>query len=176
MRKTMVIAFAGMFVSALGSALAGWDDGGAMATAAFERLKGLEGVWEADLGGGDKARSRIEVIAGGSAIVDRYQDTKLGRGKEMVTVYHLDGDRLLLTHYCVAGNQPRMKLESFDPTTGELRFEFLDATGLRRPGAGHMHRALYRLEDSRHFSTVWDWVEKSKTTSQEAEHYTRVSP
>lgn len=176
MKETMVMAFGGVFLATVAAMAGPASETDASAAAAFERLKGLEGVWEADLGGGEKATSRIEIISGGSAIVDRYQDTKLGPGKEMVTVYHLDGDRLLLTHYCVAGNQPRMKLESFDPAAGELRFEFLDATGLRDPGAGHMHRARYRLEDSRHFSTVWDWVEKGKTTSQEAERYTRVSP
>ena len=31
------------------------------------------------------------------------------KGKEdMISMFNLDGDRVVLTHYCAAGNQPRM--------------------------------------------------------------------
>jgi hypothetical protein len=92
----------------------------------------------------------------------------------MVTLYHLDGDRLLLTHYCMAKNQPRMRLASFDPLRGELRFEFLDATNLPTPAAGHMHRARYTVEGPDRFTTAWDFVEKGKTTFNEVFTFTRA--
>ncbi len=92
----------------------------------------------------------------------------------MLTVYHLDGDRLILTHYCMAGNQPRMQASSFNPDTGELQFQFLDVTNLASPGAGHMHNARFRLVDNNHLKTEWQFYENGKPKMTEAAQYTRV--
>ena len=143
---------------------------GPNAAAAFERLKGLVGEWEAVQANGQKATSRFEVIAGGSALLER----ETGMGSEMITLYHLDGDRLLLTHYCMAGNQPRMRLTAFDPATGELAFEFLDATGLPNPAAGHMRRARFWLEAANRYSTQWNFVENGKSTFDEKFKFARM--
>jgi len=43
---------------------------------------------------------------GGTAVLERFTHPGSGGPQTMLTVYHLDGDDLLLTHYCVAGNQP----------------------------------------------------------------------
>src|SRR5437764_1790145 len=111
------------------------SNGGVDAQAAFARLKMLAGEWEADTPMG-KSHITYEVIAAGSAVVER---DSIGNMAPMLTVYNLDGNRLLLTHYCMAGNQPRMQARSFDAATGDLRFEFFDATNLVKPGAGNMH-------------------------------------
>src|SRR5690348_9833305 len=73
------------------------------AAAAFSRLKSLAGEWQADTQTG-KAYLKYEVIAAGTAVMERETAEKM---PEMLTVYHLDGKRLVLTHYCMAGNQPR---------------------------------------------------------------------
>jgi len=91
-----------------------------------------------------------------------------------LTVYHLDGDRLLLTHYCMAGNQPRMQARSFNPESGELEFQFLDATNLTAAGTGHMHDARFRLIDNNHFSSEWDFYENGQRKFAESAQYTRV--
>jgi hypothetical protein len=143
------------------------------ARAAFERLKQLAGAWLATAGDGKGAATSFEIIGGGSTIVEKYRDPRMGPGNEMVTMYHLDGARLLLTHYCMAKNQPRMQLTFFDPATGELRFEFLDATNLASPGAGHMHSARYTLENPDRFTTVWDFVKDGKVAYSETQHFTR---
>ncbi len=102
------------------------------AAAAFARLKTLVGEWEANTPDG-KARLSYELTGGGTALVERENaDSMPG----MMTVYHLDGGRLILTHYCMAGNQPRMQASGIDPQTGEIRFQFLDATNLASPGGG----------------------------------------
>src|SRR5437764_568426 len=98
---------------------------------AFARLKTLVGRGESP--DARKERLDLELIAGGTALVER--ERAEGR-PEMMTVYHLDGDRLVLTHYCMAGNQPRMQLRGFDATTGQLTFDFVDAGNLASPGAG----------------------------------------
>src|SRR5579872_2208685 len=74
------------------------------AAAAFARLQTLVGDWEADTDMG-KARLHYELIAGGTALVERFSAEKM---PSMLTVFHFNGDRLMLTHYCEAGNQPRM--------------------------------------------------------------------
>lgn len=92
----------------------------------------------------------------------------------METVYHLDGSRLLLTHYCMAGNQPRLEAKSFNPDKGELQFRFLDATNLATPNAGHMHDVLIRFVDNNHFETEWQFYENGKPKFTEKAQYTRV--
>jgi len=79
-------------------------EGSTPAAAMFARIKSLAGQWEAQVNGG-KAEITYEVIAGGSAVMERESAEGM---PPMLTVYYLDGNRLLLTHYCMAGNQPRM--------------------------------------------------------------------
>ena len=139
------------------------------ATAAFGKLKTLAGQWEADTPQG-KAHLSYELIAGGTAVEERISSDKM---PVMVTVYHLDGGRLLLTHYCMAGNQPRMLAGPFHPDTGELEFQFLDATNLAA-GAGHMHSARMRFVDSNHLVSEWQFDENGKPKFTESARYTRV--
>src|SRR5215475_1793397 len=112
------------------------------AAAAFSHLKSLAGEWEADTQMG-KVHVSYELVAGGTALLERESGDKM---PVMLTLFHIDGDRLLLTHYCMAGNQPRMQAKRFDPAIGEIEFQFLDGTNLT-PGAGHMHNARFRLGD-----------------------------
>jgi hypothetical protein len=92
----------------------------------------------------------------------------------VLTVYHLDGDRLLLTHYCMLDNQPRMQAREFNRESGELRFEFLDATNLKEAEAGHMHNATMRFVDDDHFVSEWDFYENGRRKTTETFKYTRI--
>jgi hypothetical protein len=141
---------------------------------AFAQLKSLAGDWESKAPDGSKSRTRYEVVSGGSAVVEHFENDALGAANAMVTVYYLDGDHLRLTHYCMAQNQPRMQAESFNKLTGELRFAFLDATGLSSPEAGHMHNATFRFVDADHFATDWQFFEGGKPKMIESVQYTRV--
>ncbi len=137
--------------------------------AAYARLKTLVGDWEAttDMG---KAHVSYELIAGGTSLVERESGEKM---PAMLTVYYLDGDRLLLTHYCMAGNQPRMEARAFNAETGEVDFQFLDATNLK-PGAGHMHNVKIRVADAEHLNTEWEFYENGQRKMAETAQYTRV--
>ena len=138
--------------------------------AAFARLKGLVGEWQADTSKG-KVRVSYELIAGGTSLVERDSSDKM---PVMVTVYHMDGNRLLLEHYCMAGNQPRMEARSFNAETGELRFQFVDATNLANSNASHMHSAAFRIADGDHLSADWDFYEGGQRKMTESFRYTRV--
>jgi hypothetical protein len=154
----------------LASAAVHAGDGAIDAPAAFARLKSLAGEWQADTSKG-KARLTYELIAGGTSVVERETAENM---PAMMTVYHIDGNRLLLEHYCMAGNQPRMEARSFDPATGELRFEFLNAANLSSKDAGHMHNAAFRFIDGEHLSTHWEFYEGGQRKFAENAEYTRV--
>jgi len=139
--------------------------------AAFARLKQLAGEWQsAQAADGKTSHLSYRVIADGSAVEERFT----GAPGEMLTVYTLSGDRLLLTHYCMAHNQPRMEAHSYNSASGSLDFDFLDATGLASPGTGHMHSASFQFIDNDHFRTTWQFVENGKPKFNEPFEYTRV--
>ncbi len=138
--------------------------------AAFSRLKSLVGEWQADTGMG-KVHVSYELIAGGTALVERESGEHM---PPMMTVYHFDGNRLMLTHYCMAGNQPRMQATAFNASTGAIKFRFLDATNLKSPGDGHMHNADIRIVDNNHMQSSWQFYENGQPKMTESADYTRV--
>ena len=75
--------------------------------ARFEFLKQLEGIWVGESDSDELPDNVVEfrVTAGGTAIEER---EFAGTPMEMLTVYHMDGDDLVATHYCMLGNQPRV--------------------------------------------------------------------
>jgi hypothetical protein len=87
--------------------------------AAFEKLKGLAGTWSGPVGtvDGPKGTVRYEVVSGGSAVMEVLFP---GDPHEMRSMYHLDRGDLVMTHYCSAGNQPRMRLSKTGSTAAKL--------------------------------------------------------
>jgi hypothetical protein len=138
------------------------------AQAAFDRLKQLQGEWEAKSADGKTEHISYRLIAAGSAVQEVYS----GAHGDMLTVYTLDGNRVLLTHYCMAHNQPRMAASRLE--NGELDFQFLDATGLDSPATGHMHNASFHFTDENHFSQNWHFVENGKEKFNENIEYARL--
>jgi hypothetical protein len=168
--KTLSLLVATLLLTTMLSAGNAPGNAGNDAAAAFARLKTLAGEWGANVDG-KKSHLTYEVIAGGSSIVEHESVQDM---PEMLTVYYLDGNRLLLTHYCAAGNQPRLEAKSFDPQTGELRFQFLDATNLTSANAGHMHNVTLRLLDNNHLSSEWQFFENGQQKFTEKAQYTRT--
>lgn len=121
---------------------------------AFDRLKSLAGTWVAVDPKGkvtDTVVSVFRVTAGGSAV---HETVFPGAGHEMVTVYHLDGESIVLTHYCAVGNAPRMRLDPKSPAD-ELRFLFDGGTNLDPAKDMHMHEGSIRFLDA---DTIqWTW-------------------
>ena len=72
-----------------------------------------------------------------------------------LTMFYLDGDRLLLTHYCDAGNRPRMTAH-ISPDGKTVKFEFLDVAGSTT--LGHMHRAAFTFIDENHHTEDWTYI------------------
>ena len=73
----------------------------------------------------------------------------------MTSVYHLNSGDLLMTHYCAAQNQPRLKARQIDIAKGILDFEFLDATNLPSPDAPHVYGLEMRLLNADHITLAF---------------------
>ena len=140
------------------------------ATAAFSKLKTLAGTWEGTSERG-KVTTSYEVISNGSALAERINVP--GEG-EMMTLYHLDGDRLVLTHYCTAGNQPHMQAAAYDPASSRIQFDFAGGGSLANANAGHMHNALFTFNGPDTFTANWTFQENGKAKFVEKIEYHRV--
>ena len=86
----------------------------------------------------------------------------MGGESEMVTMYHPDGDHLMMTHYCSAHNQPRMRSQKVPVEIKDLVFDLVDVTNLSSPDAGHMKKLVLTFVDQDHFTQEWTWREKGK--------------
>jgi|SRR5277367_6902516 len=124
----------------------------------FNQLKTLTGSWEGKNSKGQPLSVTFQDTAGGSALMSEIN----GHGENMVSMFHLDGpNRLMLTHYCGAGNQPRMTAStSADGKT--VTFDFLDATNLATPDAGHMQRVVIAMLDANHHTEDWTFNDHGK--------------
>ena len=129
----------------------------------FDQLKSLTGNWEGKTSQGKPLNVSFRDTAGGSALMSEIH----GMGQEdMITMFHLDGpNRLLMTHYCGAGNQPRMTATA-SPDGKTITFDFLDATNLATPEAGHMQRVVIAILDANHHTEDWTFATQGKEMKQ----------
>ena len=115
--------------------------------APWARLKHLVGTWRrSDAPASNPFRIRYRLISADTALVEEFGDPAR---QPTQTVFHLDGERLLATHYCAQGNQPRLRLRPA-PSTEALVFEFLDATNLHSAADSHLVRLTLRWRDEDH--------------------------
>jgi len=121
----------------------------------FDQLKSLAGSWEGKNSQGKPLQVSFRDTAGGSALLAEIR----GEGHDnMISMIHLDGpNRLMLTHYCGAGNQPRMTATT-SPDGKTITFDFLDATNLSTPDAGRMQRVVITLLDANHHTEDWTFA------------------
>jgi hypothetical protein len=127
----------------------------------FDKLKTLAGSWEGRVTSvppdpnieGKPTQAALRVTSMGNAIM--HEMTGAGRPDDPITMLYLDGDRLLLTHYCDAGNRPRMTgTISSDGKTVE--FAFLDIAGSTQ--YGHMDHAVFTTIDANHHTEDWTYM------------------
>jgi hypothetical protein len=118
--------------------------------AGLDKMKTLVGTWvTADKDGKptDEVVSVIKLTAGGSAI---HETLFPGQPHEMVSIYTVDGADLVMTHYCMLGNQPRMKA-STKSLENKLNFEFAGGSNLDAKKDKHMHSAVLTFVDADHY-------------------------
>jgi hypothetical protein len=97
-----------------------------------------------------------------------------GTPHEMVSMYHLDGERLMMTHYCAAGNQPRMVAEDSNDQKS-IQFAFLDCTNLKSEDEMHMHAMHMMLRDPNHLDSWWLSYTKGEPNPEAHFEFTRTA-
>jgi len=123
------------------------------AQTSFEQLKALAGTWEGTFEG-MPMHVTLRVTSKGNALMHEMRGTG---PDDPITMFHLDGERLLLTHYCDAGNQPRMEA-TISPDGKTIVFNFLEATNLLPSQHGHMQRATFTFIDADHHTEKWEFA------------------
>ena len=116
------------------------------AAAAFTKMKSLVGLWQREGRSNSTFGISFELTANGSTLLE----TWLNKGKKhSLTVYHMDGDSLMATHYCPQGNQPRLKLTKAS-SHNKLDFQYFDASNLQSLDQSHQHSLGFDLSDMAH--------------------------
>jgi hypothetical protein len=138
----------------------------------FQQFHELAGTWVGKSTRGWEEEVTIRSIAGGSVVEVSSFDAH--PGEEMRTLMHMDGERLVLTHYCVAQNQPRLAATSIEDGGRTITFTFQDATNLPSRDKGHMDKAVYRFHEDGHFSSRWTWYQDGEERWMEEIQYRRV--
>ena len=136
------------------------------AGSAFDSLKGLAGQWQAKDPTGKMQTITWKLVSAGTVLMESMQE------ESMVTMYHVDNDRLMLTHYCAAHNQPRMSARVSDDGK-TYTFDFLDATNLPDPNAGHMRKLVLTLVDKDHYTEQWFFAANGKDGEHGTFEFTR---
>lgn len=128
---------------------------------AFDKLKTLAGTWVGPLAttpadpnvAGKFAQHTLQVTSRGNAIM--HELSVSGLPDHPVTMFYLEDDRLVATHYCDAGNRPRM-VGRVSPDGMRVEFEFLDLAGADQ--YGHMHGVAFTFIDENHHTEEWTWM------------------
>jgi hypothetical protein len=126
----------------------------------FDTLKVLAGSWEGTVTTvpqqpemGKAIQVSLRVTSMGNALMHEMKQSE--RPDDPITVLYMEGDRLLLTHYCDAGNRPRM-VGKLSPDGKTVEFDFLDVAGSTE--YGHMHHAAFSVIDANHHTEDWTFM------------------
>ena len=132
----------------------------------FALLKSLAGTWKGQVTAvpqqdwGDKPMwVTLRVTSRGNAVVHEIKEP--GKPDDVsqddpITMLYVDGERLYLTHYCDAGNRPRMVARP-SPDGKKVEFDFIDLSGGNE--YGHMYHALFTMIDANHHAEDWTYME-----------------
>jgi hypothetical protein len=146
------------------------------ARTAFEKLKSLAGDWsgETEAGEGGKQADPPAVIyrsaSNGTVVAETLSP---GTESEMMTLYFLQGNDLVATHYCATGNQPHFKLDLAKSTPTELVFAFDGGTNFDPAKDGHVHDGKIGFTADGKLDNTWTYYAGGEKKGQNDFHLTR---
>jgi hypothetical protein len=137
---------------------------------AFAQLQTLVGEWEGKTEKGRVLKVSYRLTANNSVLVETWT---LGPQRESLTLYHMDNENLIATHYCPIGNQPRLRFKE-GGSASVFVFEFVSATNLPKPEAAHQHRFEMELLEANSLARSETYLENG---AGEAERivYSRIT-
>jgi hypothetical protein len=167
MKRSLLFSAVGVIALVAGAASLAADK--TKSEEAFDRLTSLKGDWK-----GEQDGVKISVIytltANGSALMEEFRPES---GPVMVTMFTVDGDHLIATHYCSAKNQPQMVTSAITDVQKPLAFSLARITGLKSPDDWHNTGLTMIQEDNDHLTQEWTYQSKGKS-GKTVFRYTRV--
>lgn len=157
-RRRILYALVGLAVLAL-PARAAQDN---FALAAFQKLQSLEGDWRGKDQYGQAVKSYFSPLAANTAVME----TLTMDGEQMVSLYSIEANSILLVHYCPSNNQPRLRAQPSSEAAEELVFSFVGAANLPSLAVGHERKLVIEFEDSDHITERWTWSQNGKDTDR----------
>ena len=151
MKMKIMGVCAALLLAAAMSSMADEKGNGGKGSPEFERMKSLVGSWtgKTDMGQGPiDITLQYRLLAGGTILEER---CFAGTPNEMVTMYYDQDGKLAMTHYCVMGNRPGMRLKSSDTKT--IRFDFDKSCGINPKKESHMHALSISFDDANTITT-----------------------
>ena len=130
----------------------------AKSSPAFDQLKSLKGSWEGQASDGKATKVSYQLVSAGTCLMETLESPE---GPSMITMYHLNGSRVVLDHYCSLNNVPHMK-GTASPDGKRLHFVFVSGANMAGPSDMHMHSLKISFEDADHFSQEWTLRSKGK--------------
>ncbi|HEU4521773.1 MAG TPA: hypothetical protein VFT12_07210 [Thermoanaerobaculia bacterium] len=128
---------------------------------AFAKLKTLDGTWQGTMKttppspGADGTKTTVTMRVASMGNILMHEMKGEGRPDNPITMFYLDDARLVLTHYCDAGNRPRMSAKT-SPDGKTIEFDFIDVAGGTK--YGYMRRAVFTLIDADHHIEEWTYM------------------
>ena len=129
------------------------------ATGTFHKLQALAGNWEGKDDAGSAVKTKFELVAGDTAVMETLTMSGM---EQMLTLYTVDGDGIALVHYCPTNNQPRMRAMPSSGAVKELVFSFQGATNLPDPSIGHEQKLVLQFTGADQIVEHWTWRKNGK--------------
>src|SRR5437879_8731527 len=157
MKRTLLFSAVGMMALVAGAASLAADK--TKSEEAFDRLASSKGEWEGKQDG-VKISLVYTLTANGSALMEEFRPES---GPVMITMFTVDGDRLIATHYCSAKNQPQMVTSAITDAQKPLAFVLARVTGLKSPDDWHNTGLTVIQDDNDHLTQEWTYQSKGKS-------------
>jgi hypothetical protein len=167
MKRTVVFGMVGLVLFVVAFATFAADK--TKSEEAFDRLATLKGEWRGEQEG-VKVTLIYTLTANGSALMEEFRPET---GAVMITMFTVDGDHLIATHYCSAKNQPQMVTPAITDVQKPMAFSLARITGLKSPDDWHNTGLTMIQEDNDHLTQEWTYQSKGKS-GKRVFRYTRV--
>src|SRR5438477_5896703 len=169
MKRTILFWLVGMMAVVVAAVVLAADK--TKSEEAFDRLATLRGEREGEQDG-VKISLVYTLTASGSALMEEFRPKT---GPVMITMFTVDGDHLIATHYCSAKNQPQMVTSAITDVQKPLAFSLARITGLKSPDDWHNTGLTMIQEDNDHLTQEWTFQSKGKS-GKRTFRYARVRP
>jgi hypothetical protein len=137
---------------------------------AFQKLQTLAGRWAGTDEQGNVMKTSFQNVVSNTAVMETLTEPS---GMQMLTLYSVDRNSILLVHYCPTNNQPRMRAIPEPGPIHALTFSFQGAANLPNQLTGHGYRLVLVFNDRDHITERWTWRSAGKDTEM-IYRFTRV--